>query len=243
MNRKVIYGLILAAVTSAAVADDKIPEGLAKTLQKSMPGLSIDSLRATPIPGMFELVSGGEVAYVSADGNHMIQGTLYNVPKRKNLTENSLSIGRQAAMKTLDAGSLIVYPAKGEVKHTITVFTDPSCPYCLRLHEELPKLNEMGVTVKYALYARNGGSTLTARQLNDIVCASEQKAELDKYFASPQKAAKGDSCKKAEGLERIAAIAQQVGMKGTPHIVTDTGFAISGFQPAAELVRTIEQSK
>ena len=241
--KKFVFGFLFSAVAAVTFANEKVPDGLAKSLQKSMPGLTIDSLRATPVPGIYELVSGGEVAYVSGDGMHMIQGTLYNIPKRKNLTENSLSIARQSAMKALDAGSLIVYPAKGEVKHTITVFTDPSGPYCWRLHQELPKRNELGVTVKYALYARNGGSTLTSRQLNDIVCASEQKAELDKYFASPQKAAKGDSCKKAEGLERIAAIAQQVGMKGTPHIVTDTGFAISGFQPAAELVRTIEQSK
>lgn len=240
-NRLVTAAAIALSLVTSAFADTNLDE-LSKSLVKSMPGLTIDSLKATPVPGIYELVSGSDVAYVTADGLHMIQGTLFNVVERKNLTEQSLSTARAKQLKGLNVASLLVFPAKGKAKHTITVFTDPSCPYCLRLHSEIPKLNELGVTVRYALYSRSGTNTLTGRQLSEVLCAPDQKAELEKFFSAPSHDAKGANCKRAEELERIAKIAQQVGLKGTPHIVTDNGMAFSGYQPAQELLRTLQGS-
>lgn len=232
---------LMTGMATSAFADPAIAE-LKSNLLKSMPGLTIDSLKATSIPGLYEMVSGADVAYVTADGVHMIQGTLYNVMSRKNLTEQSLSVSRAKLLQSIDSASLMVYPAVGKEKHSITVFTDPSCGYCRALHAEIPKLNEMGITVKYALYARNGNGTLTGRQLTEVLCSNDPKAELTKFFAASTKDVKGAECRKADGLERIARIAPQVGLKGTPHIVTDKGLAFSGYQPAQELLRTLQGS-
>ncbi|MBV7542120.1 disulfide isomerase DsbC N-terminal domain-containing protein [Acidovorax sp. sic0104] len=243
MKIKTIIGALglLACAATSAFADQNIADLRAK-LDKSMPGITIDSLRATQVPGLYEMVSGPDVAYVTADGVHMIQGTLYNVQSRKNLTEQSLSVSRVKLMQTIDPASLMVYPAVGKEKHAITVFTDPSCGYCRALHAEIPKLNELGITVKYALYARNGNGTLTGRQLTEVLCSTDQKAELTKFFNASTRDVKGAECRKAEGLERIARLAPQVGLKGTPHIVTDKGVAFSGYQPAQELLRTLQGS-
>lgn len=232
---------ILAGVPTSAFADPSIAD-LKANLLKNMPGLTIDSLKASSVPGLYEMVSGPDVAYVTADGVHMIQGTLYNVATRKNLTEQSLSVSRAKLMQQIDSASLMVYPAVGKEKHSITVFTDPSCGYCRALHGEIPKLNELGITVKYALYARNGNGTLTGRQLTEVLCSNDPKAELTKFFAASTRDVKGAECRKADGLERIARIAPQVGLKGTPHIVTDKGLAFSGYQPPQELLRTLQGS-
>lgn len=217
-------------------------DALKETLVKEMPGLTIDSLRSTPIPGIVELVSGPDVAYVTADGTHMIQGTLFNIVKRKNLTEQTMSAVRVKEINGIPASALLVFPANGTVKHTITVFTDPSCPFCLRLNGEIQKLNDLGVTVKYALYSRSGNNTLTGRQLSEVLCSADPKLELAKFFAASSREAKGANCDRAAGLETIARIAPRVGLKGTPHIVTDTGMAFSGYQSASELLRTLQGS-
>jgi len=214
---------------------------LAQKLMKSMPGLTIDSLSPSAIPGLFEVVSGGDVAYVTPDGVHMIQGTLFNVPGRKNLSEKTLSVQRAKAVRSLDPAGLIVYKAIKPEKHVITVFTDPSCPYCHRLHEEIPKLNELGVTVQYALYARSGEGTLTSRQLAEVLCAPDKKEALARFFANPSLNASGAGCAQAGALEGIARAAAHVGLKGTPHIVSDSGYAASGYMPAPELLKSIEQ--
>lgn len=240
-----ISKLIPAALTlmAASMLSHASPEteALAQKLVKSMPGLTIDSLTPSAIPGLYEVVSGGDVAYVTQDGVHMIQGTMFNVPARKNLSEKTLSAQRAKALQELDPASLIVYKATGAEKQVITVFTDPSCPYCHRLHDEIPKLNELGVTVRYALYARSGEGALTSRQLSEVLCAEDKKTALVRFFANPSLNASGADCAQAAGLERIARAATQVGLKGTPHIVTNTGYASSGYMPAPELLRAIQQ--
>ena len=40
----------------------------------------------------------------------------------------------------------------------MTVFTDSSCPYCQKLHNEIPDLLENNVEVRYVLFSRNGNT-------------------------------------------------------------------------------------
>ena len=241
MKYKKVAALVALSIGFAcsAIANPTL-EKLEKTLTKTMPGLNIDSIKTTPMQGIYEVVSGGDVAYVSADGVHMIQGTLYNVPERKNLSEATLGGMRQKLMASVDSSALVVYPAKGKALHTITVFTDPSCGYCKQLHKEVDKLNEMGVTVKYALYARSGNRNLTGRQLQEVACSKDAKRELERFFNSPSQASDGADCKGAHALDQIASIAPKVGLEGTPHIVTDSGLSFSGYRPAADLFKVLE---
>lgn len=205
-----------------------------------MPGLVIDAIRPAPIPGLWELVSGGDVAYFTADGVYMIQGTLFNVQDRRNISEEALTVGRAQALASISKAALVVYPAKGKSKHTITVFTDPSCPFCQRLHAEIPALNELGVTVQYAPYARSGNGTLTNRQMQEVLCADDPKSSMESFMASPNKNSSGGDCKGAQELVLVSKVANQVGLKGTPHIVTDSGKSMSGYMPAKELLATLQ---
>lgn len=237
---KYLLATILTLGFAAGAWADQSVKDLEKTITKSMPGLVVDSLKPTPLPGIYELVSGGDVAYISGDGTYMIQGTMYNVKERKNLTDATLGLIRAKAMKSLENAALVTYPAKGEVKHTITVFTDPSCPYCHRLHEEIGKLNEMGVTVNYALYARSGGGTLTSRQLQETLCSKDPKKDVERFFQNASQNSPGADCAAAKTLETIATVAKQVNLEGTPFIVMDNGRSIAGYRPAADLFAQLE---
>lgn len=48
---------------------------------------------------------------------------------------------------------MIVYKAAQE-KHVITVFTDITCGYCHKLHEEMKDYNALGITVRYRFPTR-----------------------------------------------------------------------------------------
>lgn len=243
LSRAIIKAVVLAfsAAGSIAYADGNTDE-ISQKLTKAMPGLQIDSIKQSEVPGLYEVVSGGDVAYVTPDGVHMIQGTMFNVPQRKNLSEKTLADLRVKAMKTLDKSSLLVYPAKGKELYSVTVFTDPSCPYCHKLNDDIPKLNEMGITVKYALYSRTGNGTITARQLSEVMCSADKKAALTKFFAAPMSDSAGGDCKQTQGLERIAKVAQKVGLKGTPHVVSDSGVAMSGYESPNALLNFLKGS-
>ena len=216
-------------------------DALADKLAKTMPRLVVDSLKPSPVPGLWELVSGGDVAYFTADGAHMIQGTMFNVQTRRNISEEALTEQRAKALNTISKDALIVYPAKGKAKHTITVFTDPSCPYCKLMHAEIPKFNDLGITVLYAPYARSGNGTLTARQLQEVLCSKDTRAAMDGFMHAPQKNATGAECKAAQELVHVSKVANTVGLKGTPHIVASTGKALSGYMPAKELLAALQE--
>ena len=240
--RNVIFGLsVVASVTTMAYAENNV-QILKEKIEKSMPGLTIDSLKESPISGVYELVSAGDVAYVSGDGEHMIQGTLYNVPTKKNLTDKTLASLRKDYVKELDKTPLLIYPAKGKALHTITVFTDPSCPYCHRMNEEMQTYADAGITIRYALYARMGSNNNTSRQLQEIICAQDPKSALNIFFKASNRPSEGGDCKKVEGLNKIASLAPKLGLEGTPHIVMSNGVAFSGYQPAQELLKTLDRN-
>ena len=222
------------------VASKSDVDALSAKLRKSMPGLVIDSIKPAHIPGLWELVSGGDVAYVTPDGVYMIQGTMFNVQERRNLSEDALTDQRVKAMGSISKDALIVYPAKGKAKHTITVFTDPSCPFCKRLHSEVASLNDLGITVQYAPYARSGNGTLTSCQLQEVLCSADPRQTMDGFMDAPHKNASGADCKAAQELVQMSKVANQVGLKGTPHIVADNGKAFSGYMPAKDLLAALQ---
>lgn len=68
----VTSSLLVPGVPSRLATVLRLPRrwklGLTAKLRKSMPGLIIDSIKPAVIPGLWELVSGGDVAYFTADG-------------------------------------------------------------------------------------------------------------------------------------------------------------------------------
>ena len=101
-TKSLFIATAIALMTCAASAEPDL-NSVSERLVKSMPGLTVDSISESAIPGLYEVVSGGEVAYVTSDGVHMIQGTLFNVPERKNLSEKALSAQRAKALGTIFA--------------------------------------------------------------------------------------------------------------------------------------------
>ena len=72
---------------------------------------------------------------MSADGRYLINGDLFEVDSRKNLTETTREAARSKALAALDERDMIIFAAPA-TKHTITVFTDVECGYCRKLHSD-----------------------------------------------------------------------------------------------------------
>src|SRR5690349_17099924 len=79
--------IAVSAADAPAAAADKDPR--AAIAAKIPGGAKPEELRASPIPGMYELARGTEIAYVSSDGKYAIAGDLYDLSNDKNLTENT----------------------------------------------------------------------------------------------------------------------------------------------------------
>jgi len=114
--------------------------------------------------------------------------------------------------------------------------TDVSCFYCQKLHKEVPELNKRGVEVRYLAYPRSGLSSPGFRQLATAWCAGDRQNALTRL--KNQQPVTENVC--AENP--IAAqyqLGQQMGVRGTPALITETGVMIPGYQSADDLIVTM----
>lgn len=224
---------ILFAINSSHADVDSVRRALSERL----PNLNVDSIRATPIPSLYELVLSGQVYYLSEDARFVVQGQITDLNSQENITEKRRSQLRLAVINELDDDQTILFAPKGEVKHTVTVFTDIDCPYCQKLHQEVPKLNAEGVAVRYLLYPRAGIGSRSYHTAVSVWCSSDRNQAL-----TDAKAGKSvDSKQCANPVKDHLAVGERVGLRGTPYMVSDGGTTIPGYQSARKLLATLSK--
>ena len=214
----------------SAQAEDA-PEKLKLRLQERLSDISISELKPSPIPGLYEMVFGSRVAYVSADGKYMLTGEMIDLDSRRNLTALRRGGLVLKSIEALGEASMIVLgPTKP--KRTLTVFTDVDCPYCSRLHQEVPKLTEAGVKVRYLLYPRAGKDTETYKRAVAVWCAKDRV----KTIGIAKSGGKLEMKTCANPVDEHVRLGHEVGVEGTPTLVLDDGRVVPGYAPAAELL-------
>ena len=231
--RTTLCALCLLLTTHSVHADGDT-EKLKARLQQRLTEISISELKPAPVPGLYEMVFGTRVAYVSADGQYMLTGDLIDLASSRNLTALRRS---GLVLKSIDAmgeaNMIVIGPAKP--KRTLTVFTDVDCPYCARLHLEVPKLTQAGVKVRYLLYPRAGKDTETYKRAVAVWCADDRVKAVGIAKSGGKLAMK--TC--ANPVDEHVRLGQEVGVQGTPTIVMDDGRVLPGYAPAAELLAAL----
>ncbi|MGL5148470.1 MAG: bifunctional protein-disulfide isomerase/oxidoreductase DsbC, partial [Plesiomonas shigelloides] len=131
---------------------------------------------------------------------------------------------------------MLVYKARDE-KHVVTVFTDITCGYCRKLHQEMADYNKLGITVRYLAFPRQGVPSANASQMQAVWCAKDPLKAMDD-------AQNGKSVGEAECDANIASqyqLGNAFGINGTPAIVLGDGSVIPGYQAPAALLEVLER--
>jgi thiol:disulfide interchange protein DsbC len=226
-----LFGLTLPAVN----ADEK---AIRDSMAKSMPAVKIDSVKPSVVKGLYEVIVGANVFYVSDDGKYLLQGRLVDVAARKDLTEEKLSGTRKQAIEKIGQENMIVFKPKIG-KYTATVFTDIDCGYCRKLHSEIDQYLAQGITIQYLFFPRAGKDSDSYNKAVSVWCADDRNAALT--------AAKKDQKVPAKTCDNPVDEHMQLGadfdVKGTPMIVTEKGNIYPGYLPAKQLVEVLESEK
>jgi thiol:disulfide interchange protein DsbC len=178
---------------------------------------------------------GTEVVYVSADGKYFIAGDMINMDTRENVTNLAKSGIRKTLLDKQD-NKPIVFKAKDE-KHVLTVFTDIDCPYCAKLHREVPQLNEKGITVKYLMFPRAGIGSSSYKKAVNVWCNDDQQQAMTD--AKARKTVEEKNCDNP--IQAQYNLGQEIGVTGTPALVTSSGRLIPGYMPADRLAAMLEK--
>jgi thiol:disulfide interchange protein DsbC len=188
--------------------------------------------------GLYRVKLDGASGYVTADGRYFILGDMYDVKDRRNLTEDVRRQERLQALRSVDAGSAIVFaPAKPQ--HTITVFTDVDCGYCRKLHSEIAQYNERGIAVRYLAFPRSGPDTESWKTMEAVWCSKDRRDALTRAKRG-EKIEAPASCE-TKAVARDYALGEQLGVEGTPMIVLEDGAVIGGYMPPAALAEQLNR--
>ena len=231
--------LALFSTTAPALAESDL-QAIKRTISERLPGATVDHVAPSPIKGIYEVgVDGGDIIYVSADGRYLLSGVMIDLVTQENLTERVLAGRRAKVLDGVPENSMIIYEPEGEVKHTLTTFTDIDCPYCRKMHREMALLNRMGIRVRYMLFPRAGVASKSYVKAVSVWCSDDQQGELTK--AKTGAIPEIRECQNP--VREHMALARRLGLQGTPYTITDTGRAIGGYVPAPELLESLEADK
>lgn len=231
-----LFGSFVLLTAAQAQVSSDIDQAVRQALANLQPGLPIESVSPTPLKDLFQVqLEGGRVLYVTGDGQYVVQGYLYQLKGNEpvNLTEKAESRAVAQIINAVPADEMVVYPAEGETKTHITIFTDITCPYCQKLHAEIPELNRQGIEVRYMAFPRQGPASDGDQQLQAIWCSKDRRAAMDSMVKGKKVSA--DQCDSP--VAKQYQLGHTVGVQGTPAVVLTDGKIIPGYQPAAQLAK------
>ena len=223
----------LAMLSFAAQADEA---AIRKNLPERLPQLpKIDEVTKTPIPGVWEVRMGSDIVYADENGNHVIQGSIYDTRARANLTEqriDKLTAVEFASLPLKDA--MVIKQGNGERK--LAVFVDPNCGYCKRFERDLATVKN--VTVYAFLYPILGPDSDAKSKA--IWCAADPAKTWRAWMIDGTTIPKqmGAGCDTA-AIERNVAFGRKHKLNGTPALLFEDGKRVPGAVPAAEVERML----
>lgn len=223
-------------ITGASAQEIEDRMGAALSAFAGQP-IGIESVRPSPAPGIVEVqVINGPLLYATEDGGYFfLNGDLHqvSVSGAVNLTEERRSLARKEQLAAVSLEDMVVFSPKGEPRDYVSVFTDVTCFYCQKLHREVDQLNAKGVEVRYLAFPRGGINSDGAKKLATAWCADDQQTTLTELKAGMDLPV--NDCADSP----IAAqyqLGQEMGVSGTPAIITSSGMMIPGYRPAADLI-------
>jgi len=217
-------------------------DSVKENIQKQFPVASITTIETTPLPGIYMAAfSSGEVLYSNAEATYLMRGELYQVSgpgQIVNLTEKQAASKRKGLIAKSNIDDMISYKPKKASLGEIFVFTDVDCGYCRKLHQEVPRLNDLGITVHYLAWPRAGEESATGKTMRAVWCSKDQEKAMDKAkFREGKLETAKASCKDPIGGQLI--LGRQLGVRGTPAIYLKSGEQIGGYRPADEIAKEL----
>ena len=228
-----------AAAAPAGPAADAPAADPRIALLKLLPaGAKIEDLKPSPIAGIYEFTQGAEISYLTADGKYFIDGNLYDMKSRDNLTEALRTHARIALINAVPESEMLIFSPPNP-KYTITVFTDVDCAYCRKLHSQIAELNRLGIRVRYMFYPRTGPGTESWRKAEVVWCSPNRNEALTRAKAGGV-LDMNKTCAPTP-VKREYELGENIGVRGTPAIITEKGDYISGYMEPRELLDQIKE--
>jgi thiol:disulfide interchange protein DsbC len=209
------------------------PEQLKSTLIKQVPGLSkVDQVNSTQINGLYEVVVGRKIFYVSTDGKFAVFGNIVDLAAKQSVTEQRMQDLAKVDFAQLPL-DLAIKQVIGDGSRKLAVFTDPDCPYC-KMFEKKVVSQLKNVTVYSFMFPLpiHPNAQMHAKQ---IWCSKDRGATWAAWMQKDTALPNYSSCD-TSGLDKVVKVGTDlVQVDGTPTLILENGQIIPGMLPAEQL--------
>ena len=235
-------------LSSQEAASDQLTQNIEQSilngLREARPDLEIGQPVPSPIDGYYEVsISADQTIYVSADGKHFFSGELYFAEPGRfiNATEMARTEQRLEILASLDESEMIIFAPEEGTKAVMTVFTDATCGFCRKLHDQMAEMNDLGIEVRYMAYPRSGikreGEYTREYELTSKAwCADDRKSAMTAVKAGLT--VDVEPCDEPI-ISKHYQIGAQFGVSGTPAIILPDGSLLPGYRSPSEYARIL----
>lgn len=227
------FPIVISAAVSAADVDYSNVEERIRSLAPQVTTIAISE---TPIEGLLMVQIGGDVVYATADGKYLVQGRVIDMETQEDLTEGAKAEVRRGLLAAADTKSQITF-APPEPVYDLTVFTDIDCGYCRKLHAQVNEYNQQGIAIHYMAFPRAGVGSHSFDKAVSVWCASDQRGALTQAKLGEEP----DPAQCDNPIEEQYQLGRDLGVTGTPSLLTADGQMIPGYVPPDQLKARLDQ--
>ena len=204
-------------------------------LKSQYPQLAIENVQATESKSLYSATLNNQIIYVDEDVQHLFYGSMFRIQDQKNLTQDLMLQHNAVDFKKLPLQDAIK-TVRGNGKHQLAIFSDPNCPYCKTLESHLAKL--IDVTIYTFIYPIKAQSVEPSKK---VWCSANKELAWKALIQKAEQPKAGSNCD--HPIDRNLKLGQQLKLQGTPVIIFENGFKLTGAYPAADIENIWKQLK
>jgi len=230
--------LAVAALMASAAAwaqEEDNGSAIETKIRALAPNAETIAVSETPIDGLLQVQVNNDIYYATADAKYLITGRVIDMDTRVDLTDQAKAGIRKGFLEGLDPKQQISF-APENPEYDLLVFTDIDCGYCRKLHNQIDEYMAEGIAIHYMAFPRAGIGSHSYEKFVSVWCAADQRSAMTeaKSGAEPAPAQCDNPIADQYNLGR------EVGVTGTPALLTADGTLIPGYMPPAQLKERLQ---
>lgn len=228
-------GVVTATAAMAQTLTTRQADALRATIAANSQGkVPVDAITSTPVPGLYQVASDGEIFYVDATGRYsFVGGSMVDMQTRQDLTANELDRLHAVPFDRLPL-QYALKEVKGNGTRKMAVFEDPNCPICRVFTKFVDQLDDVTIyRFMYPVIAPE--SEALART---AWCSKDRTTAWHNIMngARPQPGAACD----ATGIAEILKFGERHKINNTPTVILASGKRLVGATPPEQFMQELD---
>ena len=235
-KRSVLSLLLVSSLLACSANADQT--AIKKTLAAQFPGAEISSITKTPYAGLYEVLIDGQIIYTDETAAYVFLGSVVDTKAKKNITNERMAKLNEVKFDNLPFENAIKY-VKGDGSRKLAIFSDPECPFCKKLEQELTKVDNVTIYIfPYPIAGLHPQATAASKA---IWCAPDRNAAWQDALLKGVLPKNDGKCKNP--VDANVAYGNKLRISGTPTLIFSNGQRVPGMVPADKLEKLLDASK